>query len=94
MLDYYLERLGTLSTPLKSTALISQIISGLKEIRQKLTVLPSVSHEDVSSIQTTARNLIALIEGAPSNAAAISSTAGYCKPIGLLQKRQRPDKIT
>jgi hypothetical protein len=73
LLDYYLERLETLSIPLKSTALISQIISGLKEVRQKLTVLPSLSHEDVSSIQTTARSLVALIEGAPSNTAAISS---------------------
>ena len=36
LLDYYLQRLDTLSTPLKSTPLISQIISGLKEVRQKL----------------------------------------------------------
>ena len=73
LLDYYLQRLETLSTPLKSTALISQIISGLKEVRQKLTATPSVSKEDVSGIQKTARNLVALIEGAPSTTAAISS---------------------
>src|ERR1700759_1588508 len=36
LLDYYLERLDTLSAPLKSTPLISQIVSGLKEVRQKL----------------------------------------------------------
>src|ERR1700726_3191982 len=73
LLAYSLERLETLSTPLKSTALISQIISGLKEVRQKLTATPSISRQDVSGIQTTARNLVALIEGAPSSTAVISS---------------------
>jgi len=73
LLDYYLQRLETLSTPLKSTALISQIISGLKEVRQKLTATPSVSKEDVSDIQKTARNLVALIEGSPPSTAAIRS---------------------
>ena len=73
LLDYYLQRLETLSTPLKSTALISQIISGLKEVRQKLTATPSVSKEDVSDIQKTARNLVALIEGSPPRTAAIRS---------------------
>src|SRR5580692_1836415 len=63
LLDYYLQRLDTLSTPLKSMALIAQIISGLKEVRQKLTETASVSQEDVAGIQTTARNLVALIEG-------------------------------
>ena len=63
LLDYYLQRLDTLSPPLKSTPLISQIISGLKEVRQKLGDTPAVSQEDVSGIQTTARNLVALIEG-------------------------------
>jgi hypothetical protein len=65
LLDYYLQRLETLSTPLKSTPLISQIISGLKEVRQKLAGVPAVSQEDVLGIQTTARNLVALIEGVP-----------------------------
>lgn len=73
LLDYYLQRLETLSTPLKSTALISQIIAGLKEVRQKLTATPSVSKEDVSDIQKTARNLVALIEGSPPSTAAIRS---------------------
>src|SRR6201994_1194882 len=73
LLDYYLQRLETPSTPLKSTALISQIISGLKEVRQKLTATPSVSKEDVSDIQKTARNLVALIEGSPPSTAAIRS---------------------
>lgn len=73
LLDYYLQRLDTLSTPLKSTALISQIISGLKEVRQKLGDAPAVSHEDVSDIQTTARSLVALIEGDIPSSAAIRS---------------------
>ena len=73
LLDYYLERLDTLSAPLKSTPLISQIISGLKEVRQKLADNPAVSQEDVSSIQTTARNLVALIESGPSTASAARS---------------------
>jgi hypothetical protein len=73
LLDYYLQRLDTLSTPLKSTALISQIISGLKEVRQKLGDAPAVSHEDISDIQTTARSLVALIEGDIPSSAAIRS---------------------
>jgi hypothetical protein len=63
LLDYYLERLDTLPAPLKSTPLISQIVSGLKEVRQKLADTAAVSQEDVSNVQTTAHNLIALIEG-------------------------------
>jgi hypothetical protein len=55
--------LDTLSAPLKSTPLISQIVSGLKEVRQKLADTATVSQEDVSNVQTTAHNLIALIEG-------------------------------
>jgi hypothetical protein len=63
LLDYYLERLDTLPVPLKSTPLISQIVSGLTEVRQKLADTATVSQEDVSDVQTTAHNLIALIEG-------------------------------
>jgi hypothetical protein len=63
LLDYYLERLDTLPAPLKSTPLISQIVSGLKEVRQKLADTATVSQEDVSDVQTTAHNLITLIEG-------------------------------
>jgi hypothetical protein len=73
LLDYYLERLDTLSTPLKSMALIAQIISGLKEVRQKLSETSPVSQEDVAGIQTTARNLVALIEGGTPATAAIRS---------------------
>jgi hypothetical protein len=75
LLDYYLQRLDTLSTPLKSMALIAQIISGLKEVRQKLSETAPVSQEDVAGIQTTARNLVALIEGGtpPPPTAAIRS---------------------
>jgi hypothetical protein len=73
LLDYYLQRLDTLSTPLKSMALIAQIISGLKEVRQKLTETALVSQEDVAGIQTTARNLVALIEGGKPATAAIRS---------------------
>jgi hypothetical protein len=63
LLDYYLERLDTLSAPLKSTPLISQIVAGLKEVRQKLADTAAVSQEDVSNVQTTAHTLISLIEG-------------------------------
>jgi hypothetical protein len=63
LLDYYLQRLDTLSAPLKSTSLISQIVSGLKEVRQKLADTSTLSQEDVSDVQATAHNLIALIEG-------------------------------
>jgi hypothetical protein len=73
LLDYYLQRLDTLSTPLKSTPLISQIISGLKEVRQKLAGNPTISQEDVSGIQMTARSLVALIEGSPASASAVGS---------------------
>ena len=73
LLDYYLQRLDTLSTPLKSMALIAQIISGLKEVRQKLAETAPVSQEDVAGIQTTARNLVALIEGGTPATAAIRS---------------------
>jgi hypothetical protein len=70
LLDYYLQRLATLSPPLKSTPLIAQIIEGLTEIRQKLGDPSTVSREDVAGIQTTARSLVALIEGdAPASAA-------------------------
>jgi hypothetical protein len=37
------------------TPLISQIVSGLKEVRQKLADTATVSQEDVSNVQTTAR---------------------------------------
>jgi hypothetical protein len=73
LLDYYLERLDTLSTPLKSMALIAQIILGLKEVRQKLAETAPVSQEVVAGIQTTARNLVALIEGGTPATAAIRS---------------------
>jgi hypothetical protein len=73
MLDYYLQRLDTLSTPLKSTVLISQIISGLKEVRQKLADTPTFSQQDVSGIQSTAHNLVALIEADNSTATATRS---------------------
>jgi hypothetical protein len=69
LLDYYLQRLDTLSTPLKSTPVISQIVSGLKEVRQKFADNSAVSEPDVLSIQTTARNLVALIEGGPPSVA-------------------------
>ncbi|MBV8377050.1 MAG: hypothetical protein JO279_08600 [Verrucomicrobia bacterium] len=73
LLDYYLERLGTLSPPLKSTPLISRIISGLEDVRQKLGDTPVLSREDVLAIQTTARSLVGLIEDDSSTATAIRS---------------------
>jgi hypothetical protein len=62
LLDYFLQQLDTLSPPLKSTPLISRIISALKDVRQRLTVDLPLSKEDVSSIRDTARDLVALID--------------------------------
>jgi hypothetical protein len=73
LLDYYLQRLDTLSTPLKSTPLISQITAGLKDVRQKLADNRAISPEDVSGIRTTAHELVALIEGDSSGAAVTRS---------------------
>ncbi len=61
LLDYYLQRLDTLSPPLKSTPLISTIISALQEVHQKLAGTKNLSKEDVSGIRDTARGLVALI---------------------------------
>lgn len=69
LLDYYLQRLDTLSTPLKSLPLIAQITAGLKQVRQKLADAPDISHEDATAIQTIARSLIASIESDSSNPA-------------------------
>jgi len=62
LLDYYLQRLDTLSPPLKSTPLISTIISALQEVHQKLAGTKNLSKEDVSGIRDTARGLVALID--------------------------------
>jgi hypothetical protein len=69
LLDYYLQRLDTLSTPLKSMPLIAQITAGLKDVREKLANSPQISQEDAVAIRTTARSLVALIEGDSGNAA-------------------------
>lgn len=69
LLDYYLQRLDTLSTPLKSMPLIAQITAGLKEVREKLANTPQISQEDAVAIQATARSLVALIEGDSGNPA-------------------------
>jgi hypothetical protein len=61
LLDYYLQRLDTLSPPLKSTPLISTIISALQEVHQKLAGTKNLSKEDVSGIRDTARGLVALM---------------------------------
>jgi hypothetical protein len=73
LLDYYLQRLDTLSTPLKSTPIISQITAGLRDVRQKLADNRAVSPEDVSGIRTTAHDLVALIEGDSSGPAVTRS---------------------
>jgi hypothetical protein len=70
LLDYYIQRLDTLSPPLKSTPLISQISESLKEIRQKLAGSSGITRADASDIQNIARHLIVLIEGEGSGAAA------------------------
>jgi hypothetical protein len=68
LLDYYLERLATFSPSLKSTPLISKIISDLNDVRQKLAVDQPLSQADVSAIQNTAHNLVVLIEEDPATA--------------------------
>jgi hypothetical protein len=67
LLDYYLQRLDTLSTPLKSLPLIAQITAGLTQVRQKLSDSPEISQADATAIQAIARSLIASIEGDSSN---------------------------
>src|SRR5262245_4758715 len=62
LLDYFLQQLDKLSTPLKSTPLISGITTALKQDRQKLAVQLPLSKEDVSSIRDTAHDLVALID--------------------------------
>lgn len=68
LLDYYIQRLDTLSPPLKSTPLISQIIESLKEIRQKLARSSAMTQADAEDIQNTAQHLVVLIEGGGSGA--------------------------
>jgi hypothetical protein len=73
LLDYYIQRLDTLSPPLKSTPLISQIIESLREIRQKLTGSSAITQADAEDIQSAAQHLVVLIEGGGSGAAANAS---------------------
>ncbi|MBV8329859.1 MAG: hypothetical protein JOZ61_05255 [Verrucomicrobia bacterium] len=73
LLDYYIQRLNTLSPPLKSTPLISQIIESLREIRQKLTRSSAITQADAQDIQNTAQHFVVLIEGGGSGAAANAS---------------------
>jgi len=73
LLDYYLQRLDTLSPSLKSTPLISQIIESLREIRQKLARSSAITQADAQDIQNTAQHLVVLIEGGGSGAAANAS---------------------
>jgi hypothetical protein len=62
LLDYYLQRLDTLAPPLKSTPLISKIITALKDVHEKLGFSQPLSQEDVSGIRNTAHDLVVLIE--------------------------------
>jgi hypothetical protein len=62
LLEYYLQRLDTLSPPLKSTPLISTIISALQDVHRKLTGNQNLSKEDASGIRDTARGLVALVD--------------------------------
>jgi hypothetical protein len=62
LLDYYLQRFDTFSPPLKSSPLIAEIISHLKDVRQKLAPDQPLSQADVSAIQNTAHDLVTLIE--------------------------------
>src|ERR1700751_973997 len=69
LLEYFLQRLDTLSPPLKSTPLISRIIDALKEFNEKLASKEALSKEDASGIRDTAHDLVALIAqpNTPSN---------------------------
>jgi hypothetical protein len=62
LLEYYLQRLDAFSPPLKSSPLIAEIISNLKDVRQKLAADQPLSQADVSAIQNTAHDLVTLIE--------------------------------
>jgi hypothetical protein len=62
LLDYYIQRLASLSPSLRSTPLIAKIASDLSDVRQKLAADQPLSQTDVSAIQSTAHNLIILIE--------------------------------
>jgi hypothetical protein len=70
LLDYFLQRLDTLSPQLKSTPLIPKIIVALKELHEKLASRELLSKEDASGIRDTAHGLVALIDqpNTPSNA--------------------------
>jgi hypothetical protein len=69
LLEYFLQRLDTLSPPLKSTPLISKIIDALKDLHEKLASKEALSKEDASGIRDTAHDLVALINqpNTPSN---------------------------
>jgi hypothetical protein len=69
LLEYFLQRLDTLSPPLKSTPLISRIIDALKDLHEKLASKEALSKEDASGIRDTAHDLVALIDqpNTPSN---------------------------
>src|SRR6516162_5196857 len=69
LLEYFLQRLDTLSPPLKSTPLISKIIDALKDLHEKLASKELLSKEDASGIRDTAHDLVALINqpNTPSN---------------------------
>ena len=62
LLEYFLQRLDTLSPPLKSTPLISRIIDALKELHEKLASKEPLSKGDASGIRDTAHDLVTLID--------------------------------
>jgi hypothetical protein len=62
LLDYFVDRLDTLPPVLKGTPVISSTISGLKEIRARLSTENALSADDAIIIEKTARNLIDLID--------------------------------
>lgn len=62
LLDYYLQRLGDLSPSLKATPWMINIVQGLTAIRQKLSSPQPLTKEDCALIQTTAHDLVSVIE--------------------------------
>jgi hypothetical protein len=67
LLDYFLQRLDTLSPAFKSNPLISRIDTALQDVHQKLAGKQPLSKEDISAIGDTARELVSLIDQQPAS---------------------------
>jgi hypothetical protein len=61
-LDYYLDRLDTLSPRLKKSLLIAQITTTLKVVRAELASTTGPTRDQVASIANSTRDLVDQIE--------------------------------